>query len=227
MTWNSASVANGPHVIAAIARDAAGHSQTAANVTVTVANDTTAPVVAVTNPLGLVPVNGTITLAATASDNVGVTGLQWQIDGVNVGGELTAPYRLTWNSGSIANGTHTVAAIAHDAAGNSQTSAAISITVDNDTIAPTVAMTSPVEAAIVSGNVTLSASASDNVGVVGLQFKIDGVNLGAEVTSGSFNYVWNSSTAANGPHVVTAVARDAAGNQRTASVLTVVVANLF
>ena len=88
-------------------------------------------------------------------------------------------------------------------------------------------MTSPVDAAIVSGSVILSASAADNVGVAGLQFKIDGVNLGAEVTSGSFNYAWDSRTVGNGPHIVTAVARDAAGNQRTAQLLTVVVANLF
>jgi len=227
VTWNSATAGNGPHVIAAVARDAAGHSRTSASIAVTVANDVTPPNVAITNPLGQTPVTGTITFAATASDNVGVAGLQWTIDGVNLGGELTAPYRLMWNSLNITNGAHVITVIARDAAGNTRTSAAVTINVENDTIAPNVAVTSPGDAETVSGSVTLSASASDNVAVVGLQFKVDGVNVGAEVTSGSFQYAWDSSTVGDGPHVVTAVARDAAGNHSTALVHAIVVANLF
>ena len=53
-----------------------------------------------------------------------------------------------------------------------------------DTTAPTVAMTAPANGATVSGSaVTVSATAADNVGVVGVQFKLDGANLGAEDTA--------------------------------------------
>jgi hypothetical protein len=62
--------------------------------------------------------------------------------------------------------------------------------------------------------------------VVGVQFKLDGVNLGAEVTTGPYEHVWDSTTVANGAHVLTAVARDAAGNQQTALSVAVVVTNL-
>jgi subtilisin family serine protease len=227
MSWNSTTVANGLHVIAAVARDAAGNSRIAASVGVTVNNDTTAPAVAITSPAASATVAGSIALDATATDNVGVVGVQFTLDGVNIGVEHTAPpYALTWNSATVANGTHVIGAIARDAAGNTQTAGSVTITVGNDTTAPTVAIMSPADAAIVSGSVSVTASASDNVAVVGVQFKLDGVNLGAEVTTGPYEHVWDSTTVANGAHVLTAVARDAAGNQQTALSVAVVVTNL-
>ena len=51
-----------------------------------------------------------------------------------------------------------------------------------DTTPPAVAMTQPANGATVSAIATVTASASDNVGVVGVQFKLDGANLGAEVS---------------------------------------------
>jgi hypothetical protein len=171
-------------------------------------------------------VTGTIAINASASDNVGVVGVQFTLDGANLGAEqTTAPYAITWNSASVANGAHVIGAVAHDAAGNSQIAASVSVTVNNDTTAPTVALTSLAEAAVVSGSVALTASASDNVGVAGVQFALDGVNLGAEITTGAYELAWNSAAAANGSHVLSVVARDAAGNQHTASI-TVIVTNL-
>ena len=227
LAWNTLAVANGAHVIEAIARDAAGNTQVAASVSVTVNNDTTAPAVSVTNPIGGATVAGSLALSATATDNVGVVGVQFTLDGANIGAEDTAaPYALTWNSGSVANGTHVIGAIARDAAGNTQTAASVTINVNNDTTAPIVAIMSPAEAAIVGGSVSVTASASDNVAVAGVQFKLDGVNLGAEITTGPYEHVWDSTTAVNGAHVLTAVARDAAGNERTALTVAVVVTNL-
>src|SRR5437867_8736763 len=78
---------------------------------------------------------------------------------------------------------------------------------------------------MVAGTITVSASATDNVGVVGVQFKLDGVNLGAEDTTNSYSIPWNSTLAANGTHTFTAVARDAAGNLTTSAAVTVTVDN--
>ena len=64
-----------------------------------------------------------------------------------------------------------------------------------------------------SGTVSVAATASDNVGVVGVQFKLDGANLGSEDASSPYTVSWNTATASNGAHSLTAVARDAAGNQ--------------
>ena len=227
MSWNTTTVANGVHVIAAVARDAAGNSRISASVGVTVNNDTAAPTVALTSPAASATVTGSIAIDAAASDNVGVVGVQFTLDGANLGGERTAPpYALTWNSAAVANGTHVIGAIARDAAGNTQTASSVTITVGNDTTAPTVAIASPAEAAVVSGSVSVTATAADNVAVVGVQFKLDGVNLGAEVTAGPYEHVWDSAAAVNGAHVLTAVARDAAGNQTTALSVAIVVTNL-
>ena len=92
--------------------------------------DTTGPTVSVTPPTN--PASGTITVAATASDNVGVTSVQFQLDGVNLGtADTTSPYGVTWNTASVTNGTHTLTAVAKDGAGNSTTSSPVTVTVSN------------------------------------------------------------------------------------------------
>ena len=96
-----------------------------------------------------------------------------------------------------------------------------------DTTFPTVAITTPADNAPVSGQVAVSATAGDNIGVVGVQFKLDNVNLGAEVTTGNpYTLSWNTGTATNAPHVLTAVARDGAGNATTSAQVHVTVNNV-
>lgn len=97
----------------------------------------------------------------------------------------------------------------------------------SDTTAPSVAVTAPVGGAAIWGTSTaVTASASDNVGVLGVQFRLDGVNLGAEDTNAPFAIVWDSTTAINGTHTLTAVARDASGNTATSAGVQVTVANI-
>lgn len=72
---------------------------------------------------------------------------------------------------------------------------------------------------------TISAAASDNVGVAGVQFKLDGINLGSEDTTSPFSFSWNTTLTANGAHALTAIARDAAGNQATSSAVIIAVNN--
>jgi Big-like domain-containing protein len=84
-----------------------------------------------------------------------------------------------------------------------------------DTTPPVTALTSPTPGATVSGAVNVAATASDNVGVAGVQFKLDGAPLGAEDTAAPFSVSWDTTAGTNGTHSLTAVARDAAGNQTT------------
>src|SRR5713226_2217327 len=79
-----------------------------------------------------------------------------------------------------------------------------------DTTPPTVSITSPASGATVSGTISVTATASDDVAVAGVQFKLDGANLGAEVTAAPYSVSWDTTTASNGSHTLTAVARDAA-----------------
>jgi hypothetical protein len=94
-----------------------------------------------------------------------------------------------------------------------------------DTTPPTVSLTAPSDGATVSGTVTVAATASDNVGVVGVQFRLDGAPLGAEDTTSPYSVSWNTTTASNGSHLLIAVARDAAGNTTTDNGVPVTVSN--
>ncbi len=96
----------------------------------------------------------------------------------------------------------------------------------SDVTPPTVTLSSPGPSATVSGTIMVSATASDSVGVVGVQFKLDGVNLGAEDTSSPYGVGWDTTTATNAGHALTAVARDAAGNSATSSSVSVTVNNV-
>jgi hypothetical protein len=94
-----------------------------------------------------------------------------------------------------------------------------------DTTPPTVSVTAPLAGATVTGTIPLTAIATDNVGVVGVQFGLDGANYAAEITVPPYTTTWNSSVVANGPHTINAVARDAAGNRASSTLVTVTVAN--
>src|SRR5439155_1727397 len=94
-----------------------------------------------------------------------------------------------------------------------------------DTTPPTAEVASPGDGATVSGTVTVTASASDTVGVVGVQLLLDGEPLGAEDTSEPYEVAWDTRTVPDGTHRLAARAGDAAGNIATSASVTVTVAN--
>ena len=94
-----------------------------------------------------------------------------------------------------------------------------------DSAPPSAVITAPANGATVSGTVNVSASASDNVGIVGVQFKVDGVGYGSEDQSAPYSVAWSTTQLTNGNHTLTAIARDAAGNSATSSAVTVNVNN--
>jgi len=94
-----------------------------------------------------------------------------------------------------------------------------------DTTPPSITLTAPAQGGTVSGAVTLIATATDNVGVVGVQFHLNGANLGAEDTTNPFSVFWDTSGAAPGPYTLTAIARDAAGNTTSSDPVQVTLAS--
>jgi hypothetical protein len=94
-----------------------------------------------------------------------------------------------------------------------------------DTTPPTISITAPANGATVSGTVTVSANASDNVAVTGVQFFLDGASLGLQLVSGPYSVSWSSTSTTNGAHMLTAQARDAAGNVGNAVAVSVTVSN--
>jgi hypothetical protein len=184
--------------------------------------DTVTPSVSITAPGNGSSVSGSVTITGTAADNVSVAGVQFKLDGADLGAEDTSsPYSVSWNTTAATPGSHTLTAVARDSSGNQATSATVSVSVTApaaDTTLPSVSITAPVSGSTVSGSITVTATAADNVGVAAVQFQLDGANLGAQDTSAPYSVSWDTATAANASHVLTAVARDSAGNQQSASV---------
>lgn len=95
------------------------------------AGDTTPPTASITSPAAGATVSGTVSIQANASDNVGVTRVDFFVDGAVVSSGTTAPYSASWNTNGGANGAHSLTVPAFDAANNQKTSAAVSVTVNN------------------------------------------------------------------------------------------------
>jgi hypothetical protein len=130
--WSTAAVPNGPHVLQARALDAAGNAGQSAPVAVTVNNpDYTAPATAILSPAVGEVVAGTITVTTSSSDNVGVTSVELLRAGVVIATATSAPWSLTWDTTTFADGVHTIRTRARDAAGNTGLSPNRSIIVDN------------------------------------------------------------------------------------------------
>jgi hypothetical protein len=133
IAWNSGTVSNGPHSLLARAHDAAGNTGESAPVNVEVSNtaDTSAPTASVTAPLEGSAVSGTVAVVAAAEDDVGVSNVEFLVDGTVRGSDAAAPYEFPWDTTSVPNGLHTLVARAHDAAGNTGDSTPANITVSN------------------------------------------------------------------------------------------------
>ena len=93
-----------------------------------------------------------------------------------------------------------------------------------DTTPPSVTITAPTHQSTVVGTTSIQAAASDNVHVAGVRFFVDGAELGDDTTA-PYAVTWNSATSSDGPHTLTAVARDDAGNTTTSTAVTVNVSN--
>ena len=122
------------------------------------------------------------------------------------------------------DGPHVLSAVGRDAGGNTVTAANVPVTVVNDPIPPTVQMIDPaVNGTILTGRISMTADATDNVGVVGVQFLLDGAPLGAEKLAAPYTRVFAIGTIPLGPHTLSAVARDKAGNRTTSAPVSVIV----
>jgi type 1 glutamine amidotransferase/glucose/arabinose dehydrogenase len=93
--------------------------------------DTQNPTTVITSPAGGATVSGTITVSASASDNVGVSRVEFLVDGSLAATDNSAPYNFSWNTTALANGSHRLRSRAFDAANNAGTGTEITVTVSN------------------------------------------------------------------------------------------------
>jgi subtilisin family serine protease len=94
--------------------------------------------------------------------------------------------------------------------------AALGLTSNPDTSPPSVAIASPTGGASVSGSVTVSINAADNIGVAAVNIAVDGTTV-AQLTGPPYSFVWDTSAVTNGTHTLTATALDASQNAASAS----------
>jgi hypothetical protein len=131
---------------------------------------------------------------------------------------LTSVMFTGFRAGNLAGGI-ALDNIAYQLAAPETLAACVAIPLPPDT--PTVTITSPA-AGTVAGTVHVAATATDSAGVASVQFKLDGTNLGAADVTAPYSISWDSTTVADGPHTITAEARDADDNAATASVIVAV-----
>ncbi len=141
--------------------------------------DTTAPTVgAVTAPAG--PVNRTVSITVTASDNVGVTEVRFFVDGTLLGSDSSSPYSIDWDTSGETDGDHALSAEAEDAAGNIGQSGDTVVAVRN-TLQFDVALDGeqevPASGSAATGQATLTVNAAS--GDVSGQLNVSGLDATA------------------------------------------------
>ena len=186
LTYTDSGLSSGFYYYKVTAQDAAGNIGAASNEPrIFVTGDTQAP----TQPANFATTTITTTSIATgwtaSTDSVGVAGYRLFLDGNQAGTTQQTTFTFT---GLTCSSSHTLGVEAYDLAGNTSARATLDATAGAcDTTPPTVAITAPAAGATVSGSITVNATASDNDSVSGVQFRLDGANLGAEDTASPYS----------------------------------------
>lgn len=169
-----------------------------------------------------VGVAATLTASATDSDG-SIVRVAFFDDGVLIGEATSAPYTLAWTPTTA--GSHAISAVATDDGGASAGSNPVNVAVSGpaaDTQPPVITFTAPTAfAAGLTGTLTVTADALDNVGVTTVEFQIDGVPIGPVLTAPPYRVSLDTTAHASGQHVLRARAGDLTGNVSAWATLTV------
>lgn len=165
--------------------------------------------------------SGLISFAATATDDVGVTKVEFYVDDILKGSDTTSPYSISLDSSTLTNGSHILIAKAYDTAGNIGTSTPVTFLVNPPNDTPVISVTATGS----SGIISFSATATDDIGVTKVEFYVDNVLKGTDTTS-PYSMTLDSLTLSKGDHSLMGKAYDAAGNTGTSASVTFTVNNI-
>ncbi len=182
------------------------------------------PSVTITNPADGATVSGEVTVIADASDDVGVTQVEFFVDGGSVGADADGSdgWSAPWDTTSYSDGAHTARAIATDTAGQTS-SDSVTVYTENVDNPPIVSIVHPANDAIVSGTVTVSADALDDNGVTQVEFFVGGSSIGVDTSGGNgWSASWDTAQYLDGAHTISATATDTAGQIASDSVVVTV-----
>lgn len=129
-------------------------------------DDTESPVVAWNEPSANSLLYGVVTLSVIASDNVGISKIEFYLDGTKlIATAENGATSISWDSANAANGTHTLKAIAYDAVGNHSETASVTIKTQNQNKAP-VANAGGDKTGVEGVNITFDGSKSTDNGEI-------------------------------------------------------------
>lgn len=231
-SWNTLGEAeDSDHVININLSDSAGNTTSLFPVTVFVDNiedaDITPPSIVIYDPAANQTVFGTVTFMTIATDNVAIDRVEFYHDYELEFTATNYPYNYEWNSTLIAEDSeHVWHAKAFDTSGNNSQTQPMVLFVDNiDNIPPTGFILYPYAGQIVSDNIEIQVSASDNVGIARVEFYLDGDLLSSD-DQAPYAYEWNTnSSSEDEEHVIYATIIDLQGNSTDLSPISVTVNN--
>tara|TARA_B100000029_G_scaffold492699_2_gene554304 strand:- start:911 stop:2779 length:1869 start_codon:yes stop_codon:yes gene_type:complete len=219
------------YIIGAIAEDLAGNNFSANPIAVLVNNfDNEAPVGQIVYPYPGQSVSDTINIQVVASDNVGVSSVSFTINGELVSEDTDPPYEYEWDTIEEAEDEdHIIQASISDTSNNLTELLPISVTVDNidpvDNIPPTGIISNPLSGQEVSGTVLFRVNAQDNVGVLSVEFLIDGASVYID-SSETYLYEWDTSQLENNSeHTLSAKVTDTSQNTSNLQPIMVIISN--
>ena len=175
--------------------------------------DVTAPSASITSPETGSIMGGVVTVSVEAADDTEVERVELYVDSVLLGTKTSAPYTFNWDTNNLPEGYYDLSATAYDTSGNTGSSDPVNVykQPEADITPPAVSFISPADGYVLSKNLKVVVSASDDTGVVGMKLSIDGVVVKVSKRS-ILRYVLNARKLAAGDHVLSAEAEDAAGN---------------
>lgn len=183
--------------------------------------DTTAPATAIAcnggSCSGHFQPSVSVSLDSSDADS-GVASIRYTTDG----SDPTATNGTVYSAPFSLSVTRTVRYRAFDNVGNAEPVATRQVQVDG--AAPSVTVTNLNAGDFVEGTATLTANAADDAGVARVDFLVDGQPVGASSTA-PYSFAWNSQLVSDGTHSVSARAIDTAGNSKTSTAVSVMVAN--
>jgi protocatechuate 3,4-dioxygenase beta subunit len=222
--WNTTLYSNGSHTIKAIAYDTI-NQDTQHQISVIVNNvaGDNPPFVTITNPGEGSESRGTVNIQANASDDYGVTKVEFYLDNVLLAADTSAPFLYSWDSTGSFNGNYKIKAIAYDTQ-NQTAEDEVSIYLNNQVDEPPVVRILTLKGAVVSGIVNIHTYAVDDNSVSKTRFYIDGVQI-EEKSVGDCLFTWDTTQYDNTAHTIKAEAYDSV-NQRSFKQKTVIVHNI-
>ena len=215
--WDAGGLIPGDYEIAAVAYDEVGHSTEHSIVVFVQApcdenGDCPPKSVKVITPVDGSTVCGELTIEATAQDDNGITEFEFFVDEDSLGVDMESPFQKDWDTTKYDHGEHVVKVVARDSAGH-EAFATSTVKVDNtlgvcDNL-PSVTIEKPEDGAYLTGEVEITAKASDDIGVLKVQFFVDNALLD-EDDKYPYKLVVDTTEFEEGAHTIKVIAYDTA-----------------